>query len=76
MKLFLKRKYFKLMNNTLKNILKLNRRYRVIKYDFVLNRSKIEKLILLNPNIINENGEWIKKENAIEIFEKICFIPR
>lgn len=52
------------------------RRYRVTKYDFVLNRSKIEKLILLNPNIINENGEWIKKENAIEIFEKICFIPR
>ena len=52
------------------------RKYKVTKYDFVLNRSKIEKLILLNPNIINENGEWIKKENAIKIFEKICFIPR
>ena len=41
-----------------------------------INIAEIEKLILLNPNIINENGEWIKKGNAIDIFEKICFIPR
>ena len=51
------------------------RRFKVTKYEFVLDRSRIEKLILFNPGIINENGEWVKKENALEIFEKICFIP-
>lgn len=47
--------------------------FKVLKYDFVLNRSHFERRILSHPNITNESGEWVLRENAIEIFELICF---
>lgn len=49
------------------------RNFKVEKYDFVLNRQHIEKQILNHPDITNEQGEWILKENTIDIFERICF---
>jgi len=49
------------------------RRFKVYKYEFVLDRILSEKKILNHPDIMNEQGEWIKKENAKEIFEKIIF---
>lgn len=48
-------------------------RFKVVKYDFVLDRILAEKKILNHPKIFNEDGEWIKKHNAIKIFESICF---
>jgi hypothetical protein len=52
------------------------RNFKVVKYDFVLNRSLTEKNLLNHHDITKECGEWIIKNNAIKIFEKICFIPR
>ncbi len=49
------------------------RRFKIVKYDFVLDRFLTEKKLLGHPNIIREQGEWIKKQSAIEIFENICF---
>ena len=49
------------------------RRFSIVKYDFVLNRSHIETRLLHHPDIVNEQGEWVLKENAIEIFERICY---
>lgn len=51
------------------------RKFKVTKYDFVLDRSLTEKKLLNHPNILRECGEWVKKENAIKIFEDICFNP-
>lgn len=48
------------------------RRYHIVKYQFVEDRKRIEKTLLSNPNILKEEGEWVKQENALEIFDKIC----
>ena len=50
------------------------RKFKVSKYEFVLDRKIIEKQILQNPNINNENGEWIEKVNAIQFFSEICTV--
>lgn len=47
------------------------RDFTVYKYDFVLDRKKIEKAILSHPDIANEAGEWVLKHNAAKIFETI-----
>lgn len=47
------------------------RDFTLIKYDFVLDRTKSEKLVLNNPNITKEQGEWILKNNAIHIFNAL-----
>ena len=47
------------------------RDFRVVKYDFVLDRRRIETLILYHPDIMNELGEWILRDKAEEIFSKI-----
>lgn len=47
------------------------RRYKIIKYEFVLDRVLLEKELLCHPHIINEEGEWIKRINAIETFSKV-----
>lgn len=49
------------------------RSFEIVKYDFVLDRILTEKKLLKHPDIYKEQGEWIKKNNAIEIFESICF---
>jgi hypothetical protein len=49
------------------------RNFKIKKYDFVLNRTHIESRILAHPDVVKEGGEWIKKNNAIEVFENICF---
>lgn len=52
------------------------RQFKIHKYDFVLNRFLVEKEFLSHPNIFNEQGEWIKSENADYIFKNIVsFIP-
>ena len=52
------------------------RRFEIIKYDFVIDRALTEKKLLNHPNILKEQGEWVKKENAKEIFESICFYQK
>lgn len=47
------------------------RRFQIVKYDFVLNRRETERRILLHPNSMREEGEWIRKENAIEVYKSI-----
>jgi hypothetical protein len=41
------------------------------KYNFVLDRRYKEKLILSHPDLTKETGEWVKKENAEDIFLKL-----
>lgn len=52
------------------------RSFRIVKYEFVLNRRAKELEVLTHPNALNERGEWINKENAITIFTEICNIPQ
>lgn len=47
------------------------RRFKVHKYDFVLDKRKKEKEFLTHPNIYNELGEWVKRTNAEDLFGKI-----
>ena len=47
------------------------RKFKVFKYDFVLDKRRKEKEFLTHPNIYNELGEWVKKTNAEELFSKI-----
>lgn len=51
------------------------KRFRVIKYEFVLDRRLIEKKLLHHPDVMKELGEWVRREQAVEVFSKICFIP-
>lgn len=51
------------------------RSFKVTKYQFVLDRFKMESDILNSVDINKEQGEWIKKENALEVFNKMCIIP-
>lgn len=48
------------------------RKFKIVKYDFVIDRNVKEKSILNHYDIFKENGEWIKKDNALEVFSKIC----
>lgn len=50
------------------------RAFRLEKYNFVLNRKHHEKLLLTHPDIINESGEWVLKENVEEIFNRLVFV--
>jgi hypothetical protein len=47
------------------------RKFKIERYGFVLNRRKAESLILYHPDIFNEQGEWVLRENANEIFSQI-----
>lgn len=47
------------------------RRFKIEKYNFVLNRRHAEKRILSHPDIFREEGEWIRKSNAVELFSSI-----
>lgn len=47
------------------------RKFKVFKYDFVLDKRNKEKELLNHPDICNELGEWIKKTNAEDLFSKI-----
>ncbi len=49
------------------------RQFKIVKYEFVLDRSLTEKKLLSHPDITKECGEWVSKANAIEVFEKICY---
>ena len=51
------------------------RRFKVIKYDFVLDRVLGEKKVLNHPQIARECGEWVKKESAAKLFEQLVFVP-
>lgn len=50
------------------------RQFSVAKYDFVLDRHRCEADLLNHPFICREEGEWVLKDNALEIFKSI--IPR
>lgn len=47
------------------------RDYNLDRYEFVLDRRKTEKLILEQYQLSLEQGEWIKLEDSLEIFNKI-----
>lgn len=47
------------------------RKFKVFKYDFVLDKRSKEKELLSHPDIYNELGEWVKKTNAEVLFSKI-----
>lgn len=47
------------------------RGFKLEKYNFVLDRRRNESLILQHPNIDNETGEWVLRNNAEEIFLQI-----
>lgn len=52
------------------------RQFKIIKYDFVLNRRHAETRLLSHPDMFSEQGEWVKRDNAIKLFEQIIFIPQ
>lgn len=52
------------------------KRFRITKYDFVMNRHHAETRLLSHPDMFTEQGEWVKRENAINLFEKLIFIPQ
>ena len=41
------------------------------KYDFVIDKFKVEKLILNHPLLNKANGEWVLKENAKLVFDDL-----
>lgn len=41
------------------------------KYDFVIDKFKTEKMLLVHPLIIKENGEWVVRENAKTVFDDL-----
>jgi hypothetical protein len=48
------------------------RRFKVEKYNFVLDRRHCEERLLQHPDIFKEQGEWIKRKNAVDIFASIA----
>lgn len=44
------------------------RKFKIEKYNFVLDRKAKERQILSHPDLFREQGEWIKKENSEKIF--------
>jgi hypothetical protein len=49
------------------------RKFKINRYEFVLNRRHTEKLILNSFGISIENGEWVKRNKVESIFKKITF---
>lgn len=47
------------------------REFKVVRYDFVMDRFHIEKQILCHPDALKESGEWLKRDSALELFDKI-----
>lgn len=47
------------------------RRFKYKHYEFVLNRRETERKMLEDFSISVENGEWIRKDNAIEMFRNL-----
>ncbi len=47
------------------------RAFKVEAYEFVLDRRASEKLIIKHPLITSEEGEWILKENALQLFHSL-----
>lgn len=47
------------------------RRYSVVKYQFVEDRRRVEECLLYHPDILKEEGEWIKKEKALDVFARL-----
>ena len=50
------------------------RSFKIVKYDFVLDRSLKEKEILSYPSIFIEEGEWVLRDNAVSVFDKITSV--
>lgn len=48
------------------------KRFKLEKYNFVLDRRGKEKQLLNHPDIFKEDGEWVKRKNAEELFLKIA----
>lgn len=48
------------------------KQFKVDHYEFVLDRKFIEKRILNSFNVVVESGEWIIKNQAIDVFFKEC----
>ena len=42
------------------------------KYDFVLNKFKTEQILLNHPLLNKASGEWVKKENAVIVFDDLA----
>ena len=42
------------------------------KYDFVLNKFKTEQILLNHPLLNKASGEWVKKENAVTVFDDLA----
>ena len=52
------------------------KQFKVVKYNFVLNRKLIERQLLNHPDLFKDTGEWILKQNAELVFSKITdYIP-
>ncbi len=48
------------------------RQFSLVKYEFVLDKKLTEQRLLGHPDSCRELGEWVKRDRAIELFEKIC----
>jgi hypothetical protein len=44
------------------------RQFKIEKYSFVLDRRHNEQLILQHPDMVKENGEWVLRDRANELF--------
>jgi hypothetical protein len=47
------------------------RNFKFKHYEFVLNRREMEKRMLNDFSISIENGEWIRKNNAVDVFRTL-----
>lgn len=47
------------------------RKFEVVRYDFVADRSHTEKRILCHPDAMRETGEWLEKSSALQLFDLI-----
>jgi hypothetical protein len=47
------------------------RQFKIEKYSFVLDRRHNEQLILEHPDVVKENGEWVLRDRANELFLRI-----
>ncbi len=47
--------------------------FKIIKYEFVLDRKHSETKLLNHPDIFIESGEWVSRNNAVALFEQIVY---
>lgn len=47
------------------------RDFKLVKYDFVQDKFKIEQQLVNHPLLHRENGEWVLKDNAVEVFNDL-----